>query len=211
MELEFLNACSQGDLATVRTMAPQIDLNYQHPINGMTALHWAYTRNHSHIISFLKENGALTLKDSKGRYPEECSTNLKLNYMKSVQIETMEEMKAWNSAKESQAVEMINSKFPSQPPVLDRAQIPTEKIPCRRLYVFSSANEIMGQILVTNQVIHHLVDVLRNELNISVTALFNYTMVHGTVRKVPIHDRQFDQCIFDHFEDCIYVDYTEIA
>jgi hypothetical protein len=208
MELEFLNACSQGDLATVRTLASHVDLNYQHPINGMTGLHWAHTRNHSHIVSFLKENGAISLQDSKGRYPDECSTQLKLNYMKSVEMETLKEMQAWKSKEETRTAESIQSTVPSQPPTLPAPQTPV-LVPLhsrsKRFYVFSSET-IMGQIVVTNQEIAFLFDIIKRELSISVIALFNYTKIHGIIQKVPIRETQFSQRIFEHFDDCIYVE-----
>jgi hypothetical protein len=70
-ELVFLEAAAVGSLGAVQDLVREggFDINFQHPINGWTALHWAVYRSHAPIVQFLISRGAQQLCNSKGQTP----------------------------------------------------------------------------------------------------------------------------------------------
>ena len=55
----------------MKEILDSIDINSQNKLNGWTALHWAYKRNHTKIIEFLIKNGAKEIKNFKGEIPSD--------------------------------------------------------------------------------------------------------------------------------------------
>ncbi|CAJ0588124.1 unnamed protein product [Cylicocyclus nassatus] len=72
LQLDFLEQCTNGDASKVRNMiaANMVDVSYQHPINGWTALHWAARRGYEEICVLLLAHGfSREVRDKKGRTP----------------------------------------------------------------------------------------------------------------------------------------------
>ncbi|KAK6759136.1 hypothetical protein RB195_016386 [Necator americanus] len=96
LQLDFLEQCAIGDEQKVRNMlnAHLVDVNYQHPINGWTALHWGARRGYERICHLLLSSGfSREIKDKSGRTPwDVCSKdNLTLREILRPELETFEE------------------------------------------------------------------------------------------------------------------------
>ncbi|ORX57127.1 hypothetical protein BCR36DRAFT_402326 [Piromyces finnis] len=73
--MSLLEAASLGNLKAVKYFVNAgVNVNKQHNMNGMTALHWAVTRNHIAVAQYLLNNGAdPTIKNTKGELPSDLS------------------------------------------------------------------------------------------------------------------------------------------
>nr|CAH8824844.1 unnamed protein product [Trichobilharzia regenti] len=81
---EKLNeACSVGVLEEVVNLVNLgANINHQNKVNGMTPLHWAYTRKHQSIIDYLLFKGAdPDVKRNDGKKPHEMHETLQSTFV----------------------------------------------------------------------------------------------------------------------------------
>lgn len=76
-DVKLLEACCSGDEETLRSLLEKgVNVNAQHSVNGMTALHWASKRAHKTIVAHLLSHGAdKTLKTKNGESPADLSSD----------------------------------------------------------------------------------------------------------------------------------------
>ncbi|CAH8450665.1 unnamed protein product [Heterobilharzia americana] len=80
---ELNEACSIGVLEeVVKLVTIGADVNHQNKVNGMTPLHWAYTRKHQNIIDYLLSRGAdPDITRSDGKKPHEMQETIKTSFV----------------------------------------------------------------------------------------------------------------------------------
>jgi hypothetical protein len=68
-EQRFRENVAMGNKEKVVEMIPFVNINSKNKMNGWTALHWAYKRQHKEMIQLLMAHGAIELENNKGELP----------------------------------------------------------------------------------------------------------------------------------------------
>lgn len=80
LENTLLELCSLGDVDGVTKLLDKgVSVNYTHPINGWSSLHWAAKRGHGGIVKLLLDRGAdEAIVNSQGQTALEMATDFKV-------------------------------------------------------------------------------------------------------------------------------------
>ncbi|KAJ3329705.1 hypothetical protein HDU91_003776 [Kappamyces sp. JEL0680] len=198
-------------------------------MNGFTALHWAYSRGHAHIVNLLLGRGAdAALKDNQGRTPQELAKKSETPGFVPNYIAAPDLGKLWNvpmleseparasslpetadyGADRRETVAASDTRAPSaavqeevaQEPVVRQEPGRHERVQIVVYQQYKSPANVKGAIFVGRQeTLGELAAILRSEID-DMPEAFSVVRQFGDV-EIPLNRLQSRQPIALHFSD----------